>query len=41
MEVVISCFYDVCRVGRLLGQYPGFPKDGKWNVRWEGLHPMP
>lgn len=20
---------------------PGFPKDGKWNVRWEGLNPMP
>lgn len=20
---------------------PGFPKDGKWNVRWEGLLPMP
>ncbi|MCM1078202.1 MAG: hypothetical protein NC344_01605 [Bacteroidales bacterium] len=20
---------------------PGFPKDGKWNVRWEGLRPMP
>ncbi|MCD8261756.1 MAG: hypothetical protein LUD15_09915 [Bacteroides sp.] len=20
---------------------PGFPKDGTWNVRWEGLHPMP
>lgn len=20
---------------------PGFPKDGKWNVRWEGLQPMP
>ena len=19
---------------------PGFPKDGKWNVRWEGLRPM-
>ncbi len=19
---------------------PGFPKDGKWNVRWEGLHKM-
>ena len=19
---------------------PGFPKDGKWNVRWEGLKPM-
>lgn len=20
---------------------PGFPKDGNWNVKWEGLHPMP
>ena len=20
---------------------PGFPKDGKWNVKWEGLKPMP
>jgi len=20
---------------------PGFPKNGKWNVRWEGLYPMP
>ena len=20
---------------------PGFPKDGTWNVRWEGLQPMP
>lgn len=20
---------------------PGFPKDGRWNVRWEGLQPMP
>ncbi len=20
---------------------PGFPKDGKWDVRWEGLNPMP
>ncbi len=20
---------------------PGFPKDGKWNVKWEGLAPMP
>ena len=19
---------------------PGFPKDGQWNVRWEGLHRM-
>jgi hypothetical protein len=21
--------------------HPGFPDDGKWNVRWEGLSPMP
>lgn len=20
---------------------PGFPKDGRWNVQWEGLQPMP
>ena len=20
---------------------PGFPNDGTWNVRWEGLKPMP
>jgi hypothetical protein len=20
---------------------PGFPKDGKWNVKWEGIKPMP
>jgi hypothetical protein len=20
---------------------PGFPKNGKWNVKWEGLHKMP
>jgi hypothetical protein len=20
---------------------PGFPADGKWTVKWEGLHPMP
>ena len=20
---------------------PGFPSDGSWNVRWEGLLPMP
>ncbi len=20
---------------------PGFPKDGKWPVQWEGLHPLP
>ena len=20
---------------------PGFPRDGQWSVRWEGLRPMP
>lgn len=20
---------------------PGFPNDGSWNIRWEGLQPMP
>ncbi|WP_321333208.1 hypothetical protein [uncultured Bacteroides sp.] len=28
--------WDGCTV-----KNPGFPKDGKWNVRWEGLKPMP
>ena len=23
------------------GENPGFPKDGNWDVRWEGLQPMP
>lgn len=23
------------------GENPGFPKDGNWDVRWEGLLPMP
>ena len=23
------------------GKNPGFPKDGKWDVRWEGLKPLP
>lgn len=23
------------------GKNPGFPKNGKWNVQWEGLNPMP
>lgn len=23
------------------GNAPGFPKDGNWNVKWEGLQPMP
>jgi hypothetical protein len=28
--------YDGCKI-----KNPGFPKDGKWNVRWEGLKKMP
>lgn len=24
-----------------LGKNPGWPKDGRWNVRWEGLKPLP
>ena len=28
--------WDGCR-----DENPGFPKDGKWNVQWEGLNPMP
>jgi hypothetical protein len=28
--------WDGCTV-----QNPGFPKDGTWDVRWEGLKPMP
>jgi hypothetical protein len=28
--------YDGCSI-----QDPGIPKDGSWNVRWEGLVPMP
>lgn len=28
--------WDGCEV-----ENPGFPKDGTWNVRWEGLKPMP
>jgi hypothetical protein len=26
--------------GCTLGHNPGFPKDGTWNVRWEGLRQM-
>lgn len=29
--------WDDCQ----LGKNPGWPKDGKWNVRWEGLKPLP
>jgi len=28
--------WDGCKV-----KNPGFPKNGKWNVKWEGLKPMP
>lgn len=28
--------YDGCTT-----ESPGFPKDGSWNVRWEGFRPMP
>jgi hypothetical protein len=28
--------YDGCEV-----ENPGFPKDGKWKVKWEGLSRMP
>lgn len=35
--VALMCAgWDGCTV-----QNPGFPKDGRWNVRWEGLKPMP
>lgn len=23
------------------GVNPGFPNDGNWNVKWEGLKPLP
>ena len=28
--------WDGCTI-----ENPGFPKDGKWDVRWEGLHKLP
>lgn len=35
--VALMCAgYDGCKV-----KNPGFPKDGRWDVRWEGLKPMP
>ena len=35
--VALMCAgWDGCDV-----ENPGFPKDGTWNVRWEGLKPMP
>jgi hypothetical protein len=27
--------------GAPAGHAPGFPADGSWTVRWEGLQPMP
>ena len=36
--VALMCAgWDNCQ----LGANPGFPKDGNWDVRWEGLQPMP
>ena len=35
--VALMCAgWDGCTV-----KNPGFPKDGNWNVRWEGLKPLP
>lgn len=34
---MMSAGWDGCT----LGKNPGWPKDGKWNVRWEGLKPLP
>lgn len=35
--VALMCAgWDGCKVDN-----PGFPKDGAWDVRWEGLQPMP
>ena len=35
--VALMCAgWDGCEI-----ENPGFPKDGTWNVRWEGLKPMP
>ena len=34
---LMSAGWDGCT----LGHNPGWPKDGTWNVRWEGLHPHP
>lgn len=35
--VALMCAgWDGCTV-----ENPGFPKDGRWDVRWEGLKPMP
>ena len=34
---MMSAGWDGCD----LGNNPGWPKDGTWNVRWEGLKPLP
>ena len=33
---LMTAGWDGCEV-----ENPGFPKDGTWNVRWEGIKPMP
>jgi len=34
---MMAAGWDGCE----LGETPGFPKNGKWKVKWEGLYPMP
>ena len=33
---LMTAGWDGCTV-----ENPGFPKDGKWDVRWEGIKPLP
>ena len=33
---LMTAGWDGCDV-----RNPGFPKDGTWNVRWEGIKPLP
>lgn len=33
---LMTAGWDGCKV-----KNPGFPKNGKWNVRWEGIRPLP
>ena len=34
---MMAAGWDGCPAGHA----PGFPADGQWVVRWEGLHPAP
>ena len=33
---LMTAGWDGCEV-----KNPGFPKDGTWDVRWEGINPLP